>query len=89
MDKSFIDFIEQQKTLAQQYLEGLGTEKAKEKKAASIVVGYLSSLLNPENYTDAQKEDLRKLALELSYQEDTDFNKWVENIPFPEEKSSE
>lgn len=86
MDKTF---IEQQKNLALQHLMGYEEQDVKEKKAVSIVVEYLSSLLNPENYAEDQREDLRKLALELSYQEDTDFNKWVKSLPFPGENNSE
>ena len=80
MDKTF---LEQQKKLALQRLEGFGDKDVPEKKAVAIVSEYLSSLLNPEGFTDAQKEDLRKLALEYGYKEDTDFNKWVPVLPGP------
>ena len=78
MDKTF---LEQQKKLVLQRLEGFGDKDAPEKKAVAIVSEYLSSLLNPEGFTDAQKEDLRKLALEYGYKEDTDFSKWTLVIP--------
>lgn len=72
-------FIEQQKALALQYLES-GSEKDEEKiKAIAIVVEYLSSLLDHDKYTEAEREDLRKLALEVGYKDDTDFNRWISN----------
>jgi|GEM_PF-2412119 len=70
------EFIEQQKTLVLQRLEALKDTDAKSKQELNIIAGYLSSLLHPEKYTDADKEDLRKLALELGYKEDTDFAVW-------------
>lgn len=79
-------FIEQQKALALQRLERFGDKDGPEKEAVAIVSGYLSSLLYPENFTDAQKEDLRKLALEVGYKEDTDFTKWVPKVPVSTEK---
>ena len=64
MDKTF---LEQQKNLALQRLEGFGDKDAPEKKAVAIVFEYLSSLLHPKDFTYVQKEDLRKLALEFGY----------------------
>lgn len=78
MDKTF---LEQQKTLALQRLESFGDKDGEEKQAVAIASEYLSSLLHPENFTDAQKEDLRKLALEFGYKEDTDFSKWTPTLP--------
>lgn len=78
MDKTF---LEQQKNLAVQRLEGFGDKDVPEKKAIAVVSEYLSSLLNPEGFTDAQKEDLRKLALEYGYKEDTGFSKWTPVLP--------
>lgn len=74
MDKTF---LEHQKNLALQHLEKLGAVDGREKEAVSIVSEYLSSLLHPESFTDAQKEDLRKLALELEFQENTSFEEWT------------
>ena len=74
MDKTF---LEEQKNLALRRLESLEDKDEPEKKAVAIVSEYLSSLLHPENFADAQKEDLRKLALEFGYKEDTDFSKWT------------
>lgn len=76
------DFIEQQKTLVLQRLEALGETEAQKKRQLTIVSEYLSSLLHPEKYTEADKEDLRKLALELGYKEDTDFTAW-DTAPSP------
>ncbi|OHA44247.1 MAG: hypothetical protein A3G04_01780 [Candidatus Taylorbacteria bacterium RIFCSPLOWO2_12_FULL_44_9] len=77
MDKTI---IEKQKNLALQRLEKLGDKDESEKKAVAIVSEYLSSLLHPEAFTDVQKDDLRKLALEFGYKEDTDFNKWTPTL---------
>lgn len=73
MDK---DFLKKQKDLVLQRLEALGDETTEKKRELTIVSEYLSSLLHPEKYTEAEKEDLRKLALELGYKEDTDFSAW-------------
>jgi hypothetical protein len=70
------DFLEQQKALVLQRLEALGDADAQGKRELTIVSEYLSSLLHPENYPEADKEDLRKLALELDYKDDTDFAVW-------------
>ena len=83
MDKTF---LEQQRTLALQRLESFGDKDASKKRAVAVISEYLSSLLNPESFTDAQKEDLRKLALEYDYKEDTDFSKWIPALPEPEAK---
>lgn len=78
MDKTF---IEEQRNLVLQRLEDFASKDAAEKKAVAIVLDYLSSLLYPERFTDAQREDLRKLALEYGYREDTDFSKWTPILP--------
>jgi len=74
MDKTY---LEEQKKLAAQRLEDLGGKDVPEKKVIAVISEYLSSLLYPENFTDAQREDLRKLALEFGYEEDSDFSKWT------------
>ncbi|MBI4136263.1 MAG: hypothetical protein HY481_01810 [Candidatus Vogelbacteria bacterium] len=74
-------FLEKQKNLALQRLESFKDNNEPGKKAIAIVSEYLSSLLYSENFTDAQKEDLRKLALEFGYKEDTDFSKWTPTFP--------
>lgn len=68
------DFIEKQKKDAQQKLEGV---EGVEKQRISIIFQYLTSLLESEKYTKADREDLRKLALELGFKEDTVFSEWV------------
>ena len=82
------DFVEQQKTLVLQRLEALGDADASKKRELTVVSEYLSSLLHPEKYTEAQMEDLRKLALELEYKEDTDFTAWEASAPSRTEESS-
>jgi hypothetical protein len=68
------DFIEKQKKDAQQKLENV---EGPEKQKMTIVFQYLSSLLEPEKYIEADREDLRKLALELGFKENTVFDDWV------------
>ncbi len=68
------DFIEKQRKNAQQKLESV---EGVEKQRISIVFQYLTSLLEPEKYTEADREDLRKLALELGFKDDTIFSEWV------------
>ena len=82
-------FIEQQKKLALEHFKSYGKSDSKGKKAVLVVLEYLSSLLNTEDYTENQREDLRKLALEFGYKEDTIFDKWILNIPFQENINSE
>lgn len=74
------DFVERQKTLVSQRLEEVKDENTREKRELTIIAEYLSSLLHPENYTEAQTEDLRKLALELEYKEDTEFTAWEATV---------
>lgn len=75
------DFVQQQKSLVLQRLEALSDGEVQKKSELTIVSEYLSSLLQSEKYTEAEKEDLRKLALELGYQEDTDFTEWEATSP--------
>ncbi|KKW22678.1 MAG: hypothetical protein UY67_C0038G0007 [Candidatus Kaiserbacteria bacterium GW2011_GWA2_52_12] len=68
------DLLKEQIKKVSEYLESAEGET---KQKISIISQYLSSLLEPEKFTDIQREDLRKLALELGYQEDTSFEKWI------------
>ena len=77
MDKVF---IQEQKTKTIRNLEPLEQDKGHIKQALVIVSEYLSSLLNPEEFTEDQREDLRKLALELGYTEDTKFDVWFSKL---------
>lgn len=70
MDKNF---LEKQKAKASECLQ---TKEGAEKQRISIVVQYISSILEAEKFTDIEREDLRKLALELDYKEDTSFDEW-------------
>ena len=74
MDKIF---LKEQEKLALRRLESIANDGEPERKATAIVSGYLSSLLYPERFTDIQKEDLRRLALEFGYREATDFSTWI------------
>ena len=81
MDKTF---LEQQKNLTLERLESFEDRDTPERKAVAVISDYLSSLLHPEDFTDAQGEDLRKLALEYGYKEGTDFSRWTPTLPIPE-----
>lgn len=71
------DFLEKQKNVALEQLKILeNTGDSQREKKVSIISQYLLSILTPESFSDAQKEDLRKLALELGYKEDVDFSRW-------------
>lgn len=75
------DFIKQQQAIASERLSKLIEAESDKNRKVSIVFQYLSSLLDLDDFTDAQKEDLRKLALELGYKEDIDFETWFAGLP--------
>lgn len=76
MEKSF---LEDQKRKVAEYLEQSSELDADEKKKIGIVSQYISSLLEPESFTSDESEDVRKLALEFEYQQDTDFAEWLKS----------
>lgn len=79
-----IAFLEDQKKKADAYLEHPAISDTEQKRKVAIVSQYISSLLTPDSFTDAEREDSRKLALELEYQEDTDFDEWLMSVPTEE-----
>lgn len=74
------DFIKEQKELALKEIEKLGNTEGQKKQQLSVVFQFLSSLLEPEEFTEAEKEDLRKLALEMSFEENTKFEDWCSTL---------
>jgi hypothetical protein len=72
-------FLEDQKRKVAEYLEQSSELDADEKKKIGIVSQYISSLLEPESFTSDESEDIRKLALEFEYEQDTDFAEWLKN----------
>jgi transcription termination factor NusB len=74
MDKAF---LEKQKMEAAQYFDKIPDSEREKRRMVSIILQYVTSLFEPERFSDVEKEDLRKLALELNYKEDTDFSKWI------------
>lgn len=74
MDK---DFLTEQREKASEYLQ---KQEGETKQKISIIFQYLSALLEPEKFTDIESEDLRKLALELGFQENTLFDQWVDQL---------
>lgn len=74
MDK---DFLKNQKATLESTLLQLGEKDAEQKKDLSIVYNFICSLLEPDKVTDTQREDLRKLALEIGYSKDTKFENWM------------
>ncbi len=83
-----IAFLEDQKKKADAYLEQSSISDTEQKRKVAIVFQYISSLLTPDSFTDAEREDIRKLALELEYQEDTDFDMWLKSVPTEEATES-
>lgn len=67
----------EQREKASEYLQ---KQEGEIKQKISIIFQYLSALLEPEKFTDIESEDLRKLALELGFQENTLFDKWVDQL---------
>ena len=41
-----------------------------------IIRSFILSLIYPEKFNNIQREDLRKLAKELNYDDTTEFTKW-------------
>lgn len=74
------NFLEKQKNKVQNQLNKTADVDSAIKNKLFIIFNYINSLLEPEKYSDTQREDLRKLALELNYNEDTEFEKWF-NAP--------
>lgn len=83
-----IAFLGDQKKKADAYLEQSSISDAEQKRKVAVVSQYISSLLTPDSFTDAEREDIRKLALELEYQEDTDFDVWLTSVPVEEATES-
>jgi hypothetical protein len=73
MDKIF---LEEQKKAIEQAIGQLPEAEVQQKKDLSVIYNFVCSLFDPEKFTDIQREDLRKLALELGYTEDTVFRNW-------------
>jgi hypothetical protein len=73
MDKAF---FEQQKKAIEQTISQLPEAEIQQKKDLSVIYNFVCSLLDPEKFTGIQKEDLRKLALELGYSEESVFKDW-------------
>ncbi len=71
------DFLKNQKTAIEKALTQVGETDVAQKKDLSILYNFVCSLLEPDKSTDIRKEDLRKLALELGYSEDTKFEDWT------------
>ena len=73
------DFLEKQKNAAFKKLTELKdvSDKQPLKDKISIIHQFISSIIEPEGFTDIQKEDFRKLALELNFTEGTDFTEWL------------
>ena len=70
------DFLQEQKGKVQNQLNKTADVDSAIKSKLLIIYNYINSLLESEKYSDIQREDLRKLALELKYGEDTEFEKW-------------
>lgn len=49
-------------------------------KKLQVVYDFVLSTKEADKFSDAQKEDLRKLAKELNFDGDTDFKKWLVSI---------
>lgn len=69
-------FVQQQKEQVLRKLSTLKGPETQEKRQLFVLSQFLSSLLNPEGFTENEREDLRKLALELGYKEDSSFVDW-------------
>jgi len=72
--------LEEQKNKVQNQLNKTADTDSVIKNKLFIIFHYIDSLSQPEKYSETQREDLRKLALELKYNEDTEFEKWF-NAP--------
>ncbi len=75
-----IPFLTEQKDAALKELGAISGSENQKKERISIIIQYLASLLEPDSFTEAQREDLRKLSLELGFKEDTVFADWVKII---------
>ena len=73
------EFLEQQKQDIHNKRSQLHGEEIDKnlKKKLFVLYDFVSSLLESDKFTDPQKEDLRKLALELRYTENTSFEEWL------------
>ncbi len=77
MDSNFIE--KQINSVNSKIEETVGSRDFELEKHLKIIHDYLLSLQHPEKFSELQIEDLRKLAQELSYKEDTEFDKWWEH----------
>jgi len=72
------DFLNRQKLNISNKLDQLQRQQNSNdlKNKLSILYNFTSLLLEPDKFTESQKEDLRKLALELNYTESSNFEEW-------------
>jgi len=74
MDK---DFLEQQLKNINKISEEIKDKNNKDlENKLQIIRSFVLSLIHPEEFNEIQREDLRKLARELDYDEATEFNQW-------------
>ncbi|MEK7161266.1 MAG: hypothetical protein AAB729_01075 [Patescibacteria group bacterium] len=49
-------------------------------KKLQVIYNFVLSLTEPNRFTDIEKEDLRRLAKELNFTEDSNFDQWISSI---------
>ena len=74
MDKAF---LENQLNEINKAWEGIKDKGYKDLESKlQIIRSFILSLMHPEEFNDIQREDLRKLAKELNYDDASEFSKW-------------
>lgn len=74
MDEKFLENQLSEINRASEKIKGKGYKDLENK--LQIIHSFVLSLMHPEELNDIQREDLRRLAKELSYDATTDFNEW-------------
>lgn len=57
--------------------EAITSQDADLEKRLRIIYNFLQSLAHPEKFTQIEKEDFRRLAQELAFDEHTDVHEWL------------
>lgn len=74
MDKKILENQLNEINKRQEKIEDKGYKDLENK--LQIIHSFVLSLIHPKEFSDIQREDLRKLAKELNYNDATEFNEW-------------
>ena len=74
MDEKFLEIQLNEINKAWEGIKGKGYKDLENK--LQIIRSFVLSLIHQKEFNDIQREDLRKLAKELNYDDTTEFSEW-------------